>query len=349
MVHLRIVAPEGLAHQALELLCGEDSVVNVVHLQGAARKPKGDVVLCDVAREDASVIIGDLKELEIPAHGSIAVEELDSAISDAFDKAEKAAPGLPSDAVVWEEVQARTSEQTELSVSFVAFMVLAMQIAAVGLVLDQPILIVGAMVVGPEFGPLAGVSVAIVHLQGQLARRSLLALVVGFPVGILATLVTTLVFVAAGPFPDPLPADRPLTDFVSSPDFLSLFVAVVAGAAGVLSLTSAKSGALIGVLISVTTIPAASNIGVAAAYGEWGDAAGAAGQLTLNLAGIVAAGVLTLFIQRRFYVTRRRKHLLHPARTAAGLPLGHSRRHSAAVPGRDEPERLGELEKRERR
>jgi uncharacterized hydrophobic protein (TIGR00271 family) len=336
MVHLRIVAPEDLAHQALELLCGEDSVVNVVHLHGAARKPKGDVVLCDVAREDASVIIGDLKELDIPAHGSIAVEELDSAISDAFDKAEKAAPGLPSDAVVWEEVQARTSEQTELSVSFVAFMVLAMQIAAVGLVLDQPILIVGAMVVGPEFGPLAGVSVAIVHLQGRLARRSLLALAAGFPAGILAAVATTLILMAAGPFPDSLPPDRPLTDFVSSPDFLSFFVAVVAGAAGVLSLTSAKSGALIGVLISVTTIPAASNIGVAAAYGEWGDAAGAAGQLTLNLAGIVAAGVVTLFVQRRFYVTRRRKHLLDPARTAAGLPLGHSRRHTTAVPGWEE-------------
>jgi uncharacterized hydrophobic protein (TIGR00271 family) len=326
MVHLRIVAPEDLAHQALELLCNEASVVNVVHLHGAARKPEGDLILCDVAREDASVIIGDLKELDIPAHGSIAVEELDSAISDAFDEAEKAAPGLPSDAVVWEEVQARTSEQTELSVSFVAFMVLAMQIAAVGLVLDQPILIVGAMVVGPEFGPLAGISVAIVHLQGRLAKRSLVALAVGFPAGIAAAALTTLVLAALGAFPDHLPDHRPLTHFVSNPDVLSFFVAVVAGAAGVLSLTSAKSGALIGVLISVTTIPAAANIGVAAAYGEWGDARGAAGQLLINLSGIVAAGVITLFIQRRFYVARRRKHLGHPARTAAGLPLGQSRR-----------------------
>jgi uncharacterized hydrophobic protein (TIGR00271 family) len=326
MVHLRIVAPEEMAHKALELLSKEDSVVNVVHLHGVARKPDGDVILCDVAREDASVIIGDLKELEIPAHGSIAVEELDSAISDAFEKAEKAAPGLPSDAVVWEEVQTRTSEQTELSVSFVAFMVLAMQIAAVGLVLDQPILIVGAMVVGPEFGPLAGISVAIVHLQGRLARHSLVALAVGFPIGIVAAFISTLVLAAAGAFPDDLPADRPLTEFVSSPDFLSLFVSIVAGAAGVLSLTSAKSGALIGVLISVTTIPAASNIGVAAAYGEWGNAGGAAGQLIINLVGIVAAGVITLFIQRRFYVMRRRKHLRHPARTAAGLPLGQSQR-----------------------
>ena len=101
-------------------------------------------------------------------------------------------------------------------------------------------------------------------------------------------------------------------------------MAFVAGTAGILSLTNAKSGALIGVLISVTTIPAASNIGVAAAYGDWSEASGAAGQLAINLTSIVLAGVLTLFIQRRYYVARRVKHLSDPSRAAAGLPVGHS-------------------------
>ena len=321
MIHLRIIAPEDQAHRALDLLCASDSVVNIVHLHGAARKPTGDVILCDVAREDASVIIDDLKELRIPQTGSIAVEELDSAISDAFEAAERAAPGLPSDAVVWEEVESRTSENTELSVSFVLFMVLAMQIAAVGIVLDQTILIVGAMVVGPEFGPLAAVSVAIVNGPRRLAKRSLAALAVGFPPGIMAALLTTVVFSALGLFPEDFTQkDHPFTQFISSPDLLSLFVAMVAGSAGVLSLTSAKSGALIGVLISVTTIPAAANIGVAAAYDDWPEAAGAAAQLGINLSGIVLAGVITLFVQRRFYVARRRRHRQGPEREAAGLP-----------------------------
>ena len=69
MVHLRIVAPEDRADQVLELLCGSPAVINVVHLRGAAHKPEGDLILCDVAREDASVIIGDLKELDIPQRG----------------------------------------------------------------------------------------------------------------------------------------------------------------------------------------------------------------------------------------------------------------------------------------
>ena len=49
-------------------------------------------------------------------------------------------------------------------------MITAMQIAAVGIVLDKPILIVGAMVVGPEFGPLAGLCVAMVRRQPDIWR-----------------------------------------------------------------------------------------------------------------------------------------------------------------------------------
>jgi uncharacterized hydrophobic protein (TIGR00271 family) len=325
MIHLRIVAPEEEAHKALEILHRSPAVLNVVHLHAAAKKPDGDLILCDVALEEASVIIGDLKELEIPRVGSIAVEHIDTALSDAAEAAEKAAPGLASDAVVWEEVEQHTSENTELSVSFLAFMVLAMQIGAVGILLDSPILIVGAMVVGPEFGPLAALSVALVQRTPDLARRSFAALGVGFPLGIVMACLATLVFKAIGVTPDDfLSASHQLTGFISKPDFFSFFVAFVAGTVGILSLTNAKSGALIGVLISVTTIPAASNIGVAAAYGNWHDAAGATAQLAINLTSIVLAGVLTLYIQRRYYMTRRVKHLSDPSRAAAGLPVGRS-------------------------
>ena len=84
-------------------------------------------------------------------------------------------------------------------------------------------------------------------------------------------------------------------------------MAVLAGVAGTLSLSTAKSGALVGVLISVTTIPAAANVGVAAAYGDGSEVAGAAAQLGVNLICIVTAGVATLALQRAFYTRRRRR------------------------------------------
>jgi uncharacterized hydrophobic protein (TIGR00271 family) len=327
MVHLRIVVPSYQAGHALDLLENTDSVSNLIYLERAARKPEGDVILCDVAREDASVVISDLKELRVDVEGSIALENIDSQISVAAKRAEEAAEGAVGDAVVWEEVESRTSENVEMSASFLAFMALACLIASVGIFLDSPILIIGAMVVGPEFGPIAGLCVALVQRRHDVARRSLVALAIGFPVGITAAFLFALFVRAVELTPEDFTATvHPLTDFIADPDWFSFIVAYFAGTAGVLSLTNAKSGALVGVLISVTTIPAAANIGVASAFAEWGEWRGAMAQLAVNLAAIFLAGLVTLFVQRRLYVKRRRRHLDHAAREAAGLPLGRSRR-----------------------
>lgn len=327
MLHLRIVVPSYQSEHTLELLDNTPSVCNLVFLERAARRPEGDVILCDVAREDASVIIADLRELDIDTEGSIAIEEIDSEISELAAQAAKAAAGRGYEPVVWEQLAARTSESTEMTPSFLIYMVLAMLIAAVGIYFDQPILIVGAMVVGPEFGPISGFVVALVSREPALARRSIKALLVGFPLGILVTFIATVLLTATGQLPDSIDFDsHTLTRFISNPDFYAFYVSLLAGIVGMLSLTASKSSVLVGVLISVTTIPAAANMGVAAAYGDWETVLGAQLQLFINLGGIFAASLATLYVQRLFYVRQRRKHLSDEARKIAGLPLGESRR-----------------------
>ena len=320
MIHVRIVTPGEKAVRVLELLEGSQSVCNVVHLEGAARRPKGDVILADVAREDASVLIDDLKELGVQHDGSISLELIDTQISDRAERAIEHAKGSPADAVVWEEVEQRTSETVELSGVFLTFMVLACLLAAVGVYQDSAILIVGAMVVGPEFGPLAGFCVAAVQRRRDLAVRSALALAAGFPLGILAVYLATLAFKATGLFtPGFSTEEHALTNIIAAPDFFTFFVAACAGAAGMLSLSTAKSGALIGVLISVTTMPAAANVGIAAAYRDWSSMGGSALQLVINVISIVAAGTAVLALQRGLFKRRRRQHMGDPERRAAGL------------------------------
>jgi uncharacterized hydrophobic protein (TIGR00271 family) len=309
-----MVVPLGLADRVVDLLTRTPSVTSIGRLTGAGVQPSGDVVLCDVAREDASVLISELRELGVDRLGTIAVEEVDTAISEAAARAERAAVGSPADAVVWEEVESRTSESATLSGSFLAFMVVATLIAAAGIMTDSIILIIGAMVVGPEFGPLAGFCVAAVQRRAALARRSLSALAAGFAVAIGAAVGGTLALRAGGTAPDAL-AEHPETLFISDPNTWSVIVAALAGIAGMLSLSTAKSSALIGVLISVTTIPAAANVGVAAAYGDWSEVTGALGQLLLNLATIVLAGLATLSQQRLFFARRRGRHLRLRAHT----------------------------------
>ena len=337
MVHLRIVVPSYQAEHTLHLLDATETVCNLIYLERAARKPEGDVILCDVAREDASLVVADLRELDIDTEGSIAIEEIDSEISAGAAAVERIAGQRGPDAVVWEELATRTKESTELTHGFLIFMVMACLIAAVGIYYDQPILIVGAMVVGPEFGPIAGICVALVGQRYELARRSAAALAIGFPLGIVATYLATLALKGTGLIDPSIDFEsHEATQFIFNPDFFSFYVALLAGIVGMLSLTSAKSSVLVGVLISVATIPAAANIGVAAAYEKWGELGGATLQLTINLAMIFVAGLITLYVQRLLYVRRRREHLSDRSRQAAGLPLGSSRR--AAVEPRDEPD-----------
>jgi uncharacterized hydrophobic protein (TIGR00271 family) len=308
MVHLRIVAPPDRADRVYALLCATPSAIDVIRVPGAAVRPSGDVIMCDVAREDASVIISDLRELHVDRDGSISLSAVDT-ISDLAKAAVEHARGAPADAVIWEELDERTNESVELSGVFLLYMVLAAIIAAIGIILDSEILIVGAMVVGPEFGPIAGFCVAAVQRRGELARRSAVALAVGFPLAIGATVLATLAFEGAGLIPDDFDVQsHRLAKIISSPDAFAFIVAACAGAAGMLSLSTAKSGALIGVLISVTTIPAAANIGIAAAHGDWDTFWGSAGQLAVNLVAILLAGTLTLYVQRLLYQHRRRRH-----------------------------------------
>ncbi|MGY5104536.1 DUF389 domain-containing protein [Streptomyces sp. 900105245] len=306
MLHLRLITPAEKTDEVVRKIENTVGTAHLVVLPGVARNPAGDVVLCDVAREAGDGLLASLRELELDRTGSIAVENIDLSLSRRADKAEEEAPGEGADAVLWEGLTDATHEESTLSVTYVAFITLATMIAACGVVLDNAILIVGAMAVGPEFGPLAGICTALVQRHPRLAWRSVIALLVGFAVAIAVTVGFSLFMDAAGLFhKSGLEGARPNTAFVYAPDAFSFIVAVLAGIAGTLSLTSAKSGALVGVAISVTTVPAAANAAVALAYGDTSQTLGSTNQLLLNLLGIVVAGTLTLLAQKHFWKKRR--------------------------------------------
>lgn len=307
MLHLRLITPPDRTDDVVRLIENTIGTTHLVVMPGTARNPVGDVVMCDVAREAGDELIDALRALDLDKTGSIAVENIDLSLSRRADKAEEEAPGEGADAVLWEHLADATHEESTLSLTYIAFITLATMIAACGVVLDNAILIVGAMAVGPEFGPLAGLSTALVRRQPRLALRSLTALLVGFAVAMAVTVGFSLFMDALGHFTEAkLEADRPNTAFVYAPDAFSLIVAVLAGIAGTLSLTSAKSGALVGVAISVTTIPAAANAAVALAYGDAEQTVGSAEQLLLNLLGIVLAGTLTLLFQKWLWSTQKK-------------------------------------------
>jgi uncharacterized hydrophobic protein (TIGR00271 family) len=304
VLHLRVICPPAITDDVVDALVEHPGAAHLVRLPGAAVVPPGDVVEADVAREAADELISALCALGVDRSGGITLEQIDTALSDAADRAEEEAPGDAADAVVWEELVARTGEESRLNTTFVAFLSIACLLAAVGVITNSPVTIVGAMVVGPEFGPLAAVAVGLVRRRWDLLRRAAFALAVGFPVAMVITAIGTFAGNAAGMFDARTLVSGHDVDFVYQVGPWSLIVALLAGAAGMLSMTSSKSAVLVGVFISVTTVPAAGYASVAAILGEWSRFGESVGQLAVNLVGIVVAASAVLVVRRETWTTR---------------------------------------------
>jgi uncharacterized hydrophobic protein (TIGR00271 family) len=303
VLHLRIITPPDLTASVLHELAGERGVTHITADRGAASEPVGDLVSCDVVRASANRLIERLRSTGVVERGGITITELETVISAAASRAQaEVTPEI--DTIVWEEVSARTSDESRFSVTFGALMVLAGIIAAIAILTNNPVLIVGAMIVSPDYGPMAALSVALVNRMFGSAWKSFRALAIGFPMATLVALLLVLAARGLGRIPAAyLAGERPLTGLLIGPNLGAFVVAFVAGAAGIIALGRAKSGAVVGVLVSITTIPAAANIGVAFATGNASEAWSSLTILLTNLAGLMIGGVLTL-LGTRVWVRR---------------------------------------------
>jgi uncharacterized hydrophobic protein (TIGR00271 family) len=295
MLHLRIITPPDLTATVLEELAEDPGVTHITVDRGVATEPPGDLVSCDVVRASVNPLLRRLRSAGVTERGGITMTEPEAVISAAADRAQAQILTPEIDTIVWEEVAARTSDDSTFSVSFGLLMVLAGIIAAIAVLTNNSVLVVGAMIVSPDYGPMAALSVAVVNRAWPPAWRSFRALALGFPLAALAALLLTLAGRGLDRIPAPyLAGQRPLTGLLIGANLGAFVVAFVAGAAGIIALGRAKSGAVVGVLVSITTIPAAANIGVALAMGDPSEAAKSLSILLVNLVGLLAGGVVTL-------------------------------------------------------
>ena len=219
----------------------------------------------------------------------------------------------------WEIVESRIRAGGQYPPSFYALLLIAGLIGAVGILTNSQILVVAAMVVGPEYGAIMATALGIDKKDRRAIRRGLAALAAGFALAVLATLVFGLLIRWSGDTPRPYEAGlRPVSDLINSPNVFSVIVAVLAGIVGVVSLTESRANALIGVFISVTTIPAASHMGLSAAYGSWPEARGSTFQLLLNVVLLIAVGAAGLRLQRAVWRARTERAAARAGRPAPG-------------------------------
>ncbi|HKS47828.1 MAG TPA: DUF389 domain-containing protein [Amycolatopsis sp.] len=302
MIHVRAVSPPDLTDRTMALLGAEPCVLNLVLQPGSVRNPDGDAIECDVLTGAANEVLRGLRNLGIDRRGSLVLDPVDMAFSERAARAGAEELGPRARAPVWEQVEARLRSEGRYPPSFYLFLVIAGLIAAAGIITNSQILIVAAMVVGPEYGAVTSVALGIDRRSWTRVRRGLMALLVGFLLAIAATFLFGVVVRGFDLQPKVFELGiRPVSNLIDTPNFFSVVVAVLAGIVGIVSLTEARTSALLGVFISVTTIPAGADIGVSCAFGAREEAWGSLLQLLLNIVILILVGTGTLKCQRAIW------------------------------------------------
>ena len=147
---------------------------------GSARYPDGDVVECDLLPDVASAVIHQLRELGPRQRGAISVDRTDMAVIRSHREMIRPMVSDREIAPVWEVVDATIRANATYPFSFFMLLVAAGLIAAVGILTNSQILIVAAMVVGPEYNAILGTALGITERSTRPVKRGLSALGVGF-------------------------------------------------------------------------------------------------------------------------------------------------------------------------
>lgn len=315
--HVRLVSVPDRTSELVEALAADAGVSNLIVLSGAARGPASDAIQFDVRPRSANSVFRHLQAFQHDHGGTVAVDYVDATLGESAPPASEHFLVQRDIAPVWEVVEARIRSDAVYAPSFYILLAIAGLIGAVGILTNSQILIVGAMVVGPEYNAIMGVALGIDQRAKRSVIRGLLALLAGFSAAMIVTLLFALAIRWSGHTPKLyLLGVRPVSSLIDNPNLFSIVVAVLAGIVGVVSLTEARASALIGVFISVTTIPAAADIALSVGYGSWSEARGSAFQLLLNVTVLIAIGALGLRAQRIIWGARERAEA---SRNAPGL------------------------------
>ena len=246
------------------------------------------LVLAHVSHEAADRTLAELRALNVP-HRDVTlmrVEEVGGDVS--------AAAGT---SLIWADVVGLAGSSSRLIARYLAFMAVAGVIACYGVLDASAILIVGAMAISPDLLAITALAVAVVGRSLRLAARALLTLSVGLAIASLFAAIIAFAQNHLSLLPPAFNIDETVLRSLVTVDNETIVVAFAAGVAGMLSFeTRASSG--VGVAISITTIPAAAYLGVAAGLGQVDNALGALAVLGTNIGMIVVGAAATLGGQR---------------------------------------------------
>ncbi|MGM0371145.1 MAG: TIGR00341 family protein [Halobacteriota archaeon] len=296
---VQIAVPTGKRGTVLETLDSLD--IEYVVSEETGSRNKAAVVEFPLPASAVEDVLDELREVGVDDEAITVVIEAQTVISRKFDalkdRYEEANKEDPAK-IAREELVATVDGLAPNIWTYVVMSIISAIVATAGILLDSPAVVVGSMVIAPLIGPAMATSVGSVVADREIFVRGVTRQAIGFGVAIPAAALFALFAKSVNLVPPGI--DLLAIEQVSgrlSPDFLSLAVALGAGVAGALSLSTGVSTALVGVMIAAALIPPTAVIGIGIAWAMPQAVLGASVLVLVNVLSINLAALLVLWYE----------------------------------------------------
>ena len=293
---VQLTVPTGKRQTIVETL--EDREIDYVLTDENSNRDYTAVIYFPLPSPAVEPVLDELQDAGIDDDAYTVVVDAETVISRRFEslRAEYENGDVESDRISRQELQAEADSLTPTFAVYAIMTVISAVVATAGLFLDSPAVVVGSMVIAPLIGPALGLSVGSVIDDEELFKHSLYYQIIGIVLAIGAAAVFAWMVRMTNIVPPGLNISG--VDEISerlAPDLLSLAIALGAGVAGIISIATGTSVALVGVMIAAALIPPAAAAGIAIAWGQPSAAIGSTALVLVNVLSVNLAGLLTLW------------------------------------------------------
>jgi uncharacterized hydrophobic protein (TIGR00341 family) len=319
---VQVTIPSGKRDRLLRTL-DEDGIDYVVTEETSGRE-FDSIAYIPLPTNAVEPTLESLRESGLDDDSFTVVLDANTVVSKRFEELqEEYSEDRDEDRIARDELVSSASDLAPSMSTYVIMTVVSAVVATAGLLLDSPAVVVGSMVIAPLVGPALSASVGTVVNDREMFRRGVKLQVLGLVLSVVAAFVFAFAV-------RHLHLTAPLADVTAvpeirervAPDFLMLAIAIGAGIAGIVSLTSGVSAALVGVMIAVALIPPAATVGIGLAWWQPRVSLGSGVLLLVNVLSINLSSLVVLWYkgyrpQQWFHQDEARNALLKRVGTLA--------------------------------
>ncbi|WP_411966219.1 TIGR00341 family protein [Haloferax sp. YSMS24] len=289
---VQVLIPEGTRESVLTAL--DEQGIDYAVFDEVGRGDFEAMVQFPVPPSGVETVMDKLTEAGVREDAYTIVLPTETVVSQRLSALVERFPGLR---ISREELYARAQDLAPANSTFFAFLILSTIIATTGLLLDSAATIIGAMVVAPLMGPAISASVGTILDDPKMTRRGIFLQVTGLTAAIATGAVMGIILQQTILIPPQLDITSiPQVAERTSPNFLSLFLALGSGLAGSISIMRGSGSTLVGVAIAVALVPPAATSGLGIAFGLPGVAIAAAVLVLVNLLAINLSALILFYI-----------------------------------------------------